>query len=250
MTAELCFYNPQGTQPEALKHLNLITATEVPKGLALVYDDQRLGLKDFTQPKTGAVVVDFSTDAMQYRAKQGSIKNESIAKAVGIKGGQPISVVDATAGLGRDAFMLMSLGASVTLLERSPIVAALLADGIDRAQRDGLLSDGGKYFSLLPGQASKLLNHWKDDPPDVIYLDPMFPHKKKSALVKKEMRLFQRLLGADNDADELLAPALTLARKRVVVKRPDYAPFLCEQKPSMQIKSKKHRFDVYLTHNE
>ncbi|MGO2403831.1 MAG: class I SAM-dependent methyltransferase, partial [Vibrio litoralis] len=81
------------------------------------------------------------------------------------------------------------------------------------------------------------------------YLDPMYPHpenKKKSALVKKEMRVFQSLVGADNDADDLLEPALQLATKRVVVKRPDYAPWLNQHKPSMAIETKKNRFDVYV----
>ena len=81
---------------------------------------------------------------------------------------------------------------------------------------------------------------------DVVYLDPMYPHKQKSALVKKEMRIFQYLVGADLDADQLLLPALQLATKRVVVKRPDYAPFLDEQKPHFSQTTKNHRFDVYM----
>ena len=81
---------------------------------------------------------------------------------------------------------------------------------------------------------------------DVVYLDPMFPHKKKSALVKKEMRVFQGVVGADLDADNLLAAALNAARYRVVVKRPDYAPFLNDKKPTMSITTKKNRFDVYV----
>jgi 16S rRNA (guanine1516-N2)-methyltransferase len=81
---------------------------------------------------------------------------------------------------------------------------------------------------------------------DVVYLDPMFPHKKKSALVKKEMRVFQSVVGADLDADKLLDAALNAARYRVVVKRPDYAPFLNDKKPTMSIKTKKNRFDVYV----
>ena len=80
----------------------------------------------------------------------------------------------------------------------------------------------------------------------MVYLDPMFPHKKKSAAVKKPMKMFQTLLGHDADADDLLTPALSLAAKRVVVKRPNYAPFLQDKAPTMQIKGKKHRFDVYL----
>ena len=86
-----------------------------------------------------------------------------------------------------------------------------------------------------------------DEQIDVVYLDPMFPHRKKSALVKKEMRVFQQLLGSDDDADSLLAPARELAGKRVVVKRPAYAEPLADVPPAMAITSKKHRFDVYIS---
>jgi 16S rRNA (guanine1516-N2)-methyltransferase len=135
----------------------------------------------------------------------------------------------------------------VTLLERSAAVAALLADGLQRAAQDNELSTWiSQRLSLRHGTSSALMANWSDNKPEVVYLDPMFPHKKKSALVKKEMRLFQQLLGADEDADALLEPALSLAQKRVVVKRPNDAPFLANKEPSMAIRSKKHRFDVYL----
>jgi 16S rRNA (guanine1516-N2)-methyltransferase len=105
-------------------------------------------------------------------------------------------------------------------------------------------------MSLLHASSHDALTQLVSDPnfvrPDVVYLDPMYPHKKKSALVKKEMRVFQTLVGADNDADSLLAPAMALATKRVVVKRPDYAEFLAGQKPSTAIETKKNRFDVYV----
>jgi 16S rRNA (guanine1516-N2)-methyltransferase len=81
---------------------------------------------------------------------------------------------------------------------------------------------------------------------DVVYLDPMYPHRDKSALVKKEMRTFQTLVGADLDADDLFSPARKLARKRLVVKRPDYAEPLAGVKPTMTITTKKNRFDVYV----
>jgi 16S rRNA (guanine1516-N2)-methyltransferase len=82
--------------------------------------------------------------------------------------------------------------------------------------------------------------------PDVIYLDPMYPHREKSAAVKKEMRVFQSLVGEDLDADDLLAPAIALAKYRVVVKRPSYAPPLAGKTPSTSINMKKNRFDVYV----
>lgn len=220
---------------------------EIKEGLGLVLQSSGLALKDFSEPKMGAVSVNFSNKAMDFRAQQASIKSEAIAKACGLKGNTTTTVLDATAGLGRDAFVLASLGAEVKLLERSPVVAALLSDGLQRAKtQDDAPIWITQRIELLANDSLLTLSPWPYDMPNVIYLDPMFPHKKKSALVKKEMRLFQQLLGPDEDADELLAPALATATKRVVVKRPDYAPFLAEQPPSMQIKSKKHRFDVYL----
>lgn len=81
--------------------------------------------------------------------------------------------------------------------------------------------------------------------PQVVYLDPMFPHKQKSALVKKEMRVFQSLVGPDLDADGLLEPARLLATKRVVVKRPDYAPPLANVATPNAVVTKGHRFDIY-----
>jgi Protein of unknown function (DUF548). len=81
--------------------------------------------------------------------------------------------------------------------------------------------------------------------PDVVYLDPMYPHRQKSALVKKEMRVFQSLVGPDEDADALLEPARRLAKKRIVVKRPDYAPPLAGVETQSAVVTKSHRFDIY-----
>ena len=153
-------------------------------------------------------------------------------------------MLDATAGLGRDAFVLATLGCKVTLMERMPIVAALLEDGLARASLSAEVNDITKNMQLHYG--SSIENMDVATPPDVIYLDPMYPHKKKSALVKKEMRIFQSLVGSDDDADNLLAPALKLAKYRVVVKRPSYAPPLAGKTPSTTIKMKKNRFDVYV----
>lgn len=220
---------------------------QVNSGLVLVQQPNRLELQWRDQPKMGAVYVDFASDALAYRRKQRSIKSEAIARACGVKGGQPLQVLDATAGLGRDAFVLASFGCQVKMIERSSIVAALLDDGLKRAAQDAELASWlPSRMTLLHGKSSVLLGQWQAAKPEVIYLDPMFPHRSKSALVKKEMRLFQQLLGPDMDADALLAPALALASKRVVVKRPDSAPPLAGKVPSMTISSKKHRFDVYL----
>lgn len=220
---------------------------------ALVLGD-RLELRKLDEPKLGSITVDFAGGAVAHRRKFGGGRGQAIAKAAGLNKGATPTVLDGTAGLGRDAFVLASLGCKVQMIERNPVVAALLDDGLFRAKQDPEI--GGwvsERMSLLHASSLSALSQLADDNefqrPDVIYLDPMYPHpenKKKSALVKKEMRVFQTLVGADHDADGLLAPALRLASKRVIVKRPDYADWLDNQKPSMAIETKKNRFDVYV----
>ena len=205
---------------------------------------QHLELCKLDEPKLGAISVDFVEGAAAHRRKFGGGRGQDIAKAIGLKHGFTPHVLDATAGLGRDAFVLASLGCQVTLMERMPIVAALLADGLSRAQLNGDVSDIANRMQLI--HASSISDMSLAKQPDVIYLDPMYPHKEKSALVKKEMRIFQSLVGADNDADALLEPAIALAKYRVVVKRPSYAPPLNDKKPSTSINMKKNRFDVYV----
>jgi 16S rRNA (guanine1516-N2)-methyltransferase len=211
---------------------------------ALQVNIQRLELSKLDEPKLGAICVDFVDGATAHRRKFGGGRGQDIAKAVGLKHGFTPNVLDATAGLGRDAFVLATLGCNVTMMERMPIVAALLEDGLSRAQLSMEVNDIAQRMRLI--HASSLEQMALAEQPDIVYLDPMYPHREKSAAVKKEMRVFQSLVGEDLDADGLLAPALALAKYRVVVKRPSYAPPLANIKPSTEIKMKKNRFDVYV----
>ena len=209
--------------------------------------DQQWQLIDQNEPGTAPVVIDFVTGKTAYRRKYGHAGGEAISRAVGIKKGHRPNIVDATAGWGRDAFVLAAMGCCVHMIERSEIIAKLLEDGLRRAEQDekiGVLIK--EKLSLTCGDSRKELLHTPFEP-EVIYLDPMFPHKEKSALVKKEMRMLQDIVGQDEDADALLKLALTIATNRIVVKRPSYADFLAKIKPQTSIKTKKHRFDIYLT---
>jgi 16S rRNA (guanine1516-N2)-methyltransferase len=203
----------------------------------------------------GLALIDFAATNLQYRQQHGGGRNEAIAKAIGIKGKQSVNVLDCTAGMGTDSFIMASVGAQVTLVERSPIIGALL----DNALMRGLQADDPVCIKVCERMAliqQDAITYLSDNSAvtaqiDVVYLDPMFPHKKKSALVKKEMRAFQMLLGPDQDSELLLSAAINFAPKRIVVKRPASAPPLENTKglvPSMAIGSKKHRFDVYLLH--
>ena len=226
----------------------LICVNETTTQFQLLLTDQGLELVQRDAKPQGAVYVDFVAGAVAHRRRFGGGRGQSIAKAVGLKGGANPSVVDATGGLGRDAFVLASLGCHVTILERSAVVAALLEDGLRRASADEEIGVWvAERLSLIHTDAVAWMERLDEaDFPDVVYLDPMFPHRRKSARVKKEMALLQQLLGGDVDADRLLPAALRIARKRVVVKRPDYAPVLGGIEPTMAIVSKKHRFDVYV----
>jgi len=205
---------------------------------------QCLELLKCDEPKLGAIKVDFAEGASAHRRKFGGGRGQDIAKAVGLKHGFTPHVLDATAGLGRDSFVLASLGCRVTMMERMPIVAALLENGLARANLIAEVNDITSRMQLI--NSSSIDNMTPELQPDVIYLDPMYPHRERSAAVKKEMRVFQSLVGEDLDADELLTPALALAKYRVVVKRPSYAEPLNNQKPSTSINMKKNRFDVYV----
>lgn len=217
----------------------------------LLWDKQGLALQQTGRKVPGPIRAEFTAGALDHRRKFGGGKGQMIAKAVGVKAGVYPWVLDVTAGLGKDAFVLASLGCTLQLLERSPVVHALLADGLERAlyfaeaedeellntlKRMQLLAcDGRNYLSQLATSAR----------PDVIYLDPMFPGRDKSADVKKDMRAFHDIVGKDNDAGELLQQALQQALYRVVVKRPRKSPWLGELQPSYQLEGKTSRYDIY-----
>ena len=217
-------------------------------GFQLILDENGLQLCWRDEPKLKPLMVDFVAGANAHRRQFGGGRGQAIAKAVGLKSGANPRVLDGTAGLGKDAFVLASLGCTVTLVERHPVVRALLGDGLNRAYHDEHIGSWMRERMILNSACS--IGELAGVTADVVYLDPMYPHHQKagkqSALVKKDMRLFQSLVGSDDDADELLTPALKLADKRVVVKRPDFADFLQQKKPSFQLTMKKNRFDVYV----
>lgn len=197
----------------------------------------------------GPLYVDFVSGALGYRQRQAGHAREPLARAVGIKNRLTApSVIDATAGLGRDAFMLACLGCRVTLLERSPIIAALLRDGIERARDVPASAASVDRLHLISGDAAVYLADLTEATrPDVVYLDPMYPGRQKTALVKKEMRYLRAVVGDDLDAPALLAAALGGARRRVVVKRPRLAAALAGPPPSSTLMGSTTRFDIYVS---
>ncbi|PHM59419.1 16S rRNA -N-methyltransferase [Xenorhabdus sp. KK7.4] len=244
---KICLICEQGADSSALSYLaeRWGLVHDEDSVMALVLTPERLELRKLDEPKLGGIYVDFVTGTMAHRRRFGGGRGEAVAKAVGIKKDYLPTVVDATAGLGRDAFVLASIGCHVRMLERNPVVAALLDDGLQRGYQDEEIGEWLKERMTLIHASSITALTDITPQPDVVYLDPMYPHRQKSALVKKEMRVFQSLVGADEDADALLEPARTLAKRRVVVKRPDYAEPMAGVKASAAITTKNHRFDIY-----
>lgn len=201
------------------------------------YSQGRLQLRDSRENAPAPLFVDFSVHEIDRRRNVG--RQLPVARAVGIKADFKPTVLDATIGLGRDAFTLHALGCAVTGIERSQIVAALLEDGLARA---------GAEIELLVGDSCEIMAQLEQDArPEVVYLDPMFPERRKSAAVKKEMQYMQAILG-DDELLPLFESAMNCATRRVVVKRPvNAANAVDSPKPNHTFEGKTVRFDVYLT---
>ncbi|MDF1758670.1 MAG: class I SAM-dependent methyltransferase [Legionellaceae bacterium] len=192
---------------------------------------------ELLMPGFSPIFVDFSSKVILNRKI--SAKKQGIVRAC--KPVHNLTIVDVTAGWGRDAALLASLGAEVLMLERNAIMASLLEDGLERLDND-VLGDGS--LNLLHVDAKSYLGNLEEDKyPDIIYIDPMHPAREKSALVKKDMQALQSLLGPDDDAAELIQLAIGRAKKRVVVKWPQkVAPLV---KPKHSINGTTVRFDLY-----
>jgi 16S rRNA (guanine1516-N2)-methyltransferase len=231
------------SQPDPQRGTNQLILTVAPHPEC----EYQLELRDATR-KHSKLFIDYAHGEIAYRAQHGGGRRQALAKAVGLKPGYSPNVIDATAGLGRDAFVLANLDCTVTMIERSPIMACLLEDALRRAVYDERLKPWiQQRLQLVIGDARQQIPVLgKTFAADSIYIDPMYPPRGKSALVKKEMRFIQALVGDDMDSEALLAIALQHAKKRVIVKRPSYAAMVAGPQPSHTIESKNTRYDVYM----
>ncbi len=198
------------------------------EGLALEADGMRL-------------VPDFRD--MLPRLARGRLGRELLVRAAKVKGVENPLVVDATAGLGQDALLLAAAGFRVKLFERNEVIAALLADALRRASADAGLADVVARMELSGSDSVEGLRTLAEHA-DVVYLDPMFPERRKSAAVKKKFQLLHHLERPCDDAEELLHAAMEARPRKVVVKRPAKGPFLAGVEPSYSIKGKAVRYDV------
>jgi 16S rRNA (guanine1516-N2)-methyltransferase len=212
-----------------------------PESFFLTWRDGCLKLLDKELLKKGGLAVDIEPRNGEQRSWPAP-KDGALAHALGRK---TRTVVDATTGWGQDSLHIFRMGYEVLCIERSPVMAELLLDGFKRlVELEWMQKLNLQSPRLLIGNAVDLLAALESQP-DCIYLDPMFPPKrKKSALPKKAMMVLRDLLGDDQDKEQLFAAALMATGKRVVVKSPDYAEPL-GGKPNESFHGKLLRYDVY-----
>ncbi len=189
-------------------------------------------------------LIDFTDGRTSYKIRRGDIKGHPLTRATGILKSPDLKLVEATAGLGRDAFMIASLGVDITMIERAQDVHDLLADALSAARKtNDELAAIVDRITLLFGDARQLLPELN---PDVVIVDPMHPERTSSALVKQQMRTLRDLVGPDEDSAELVQAALAAARRRVVLKWPLRAdPIVGLRKPTFTLSSKTVRYDVF-----
>ena len=218
-------------------------AVEAGMDYVLFYQ-QGLSLKRLRDSLT--LKVNFNDGRIQYRSQRFDQDGELLLTAVSARAG--LKVLDATAGLGRDAFLMAAAACQLTICERNPVIHQILKDGLLRLDDNSVAGD----FKLLNIDSLSYLDQLlegsstQQQRPDVIYLDPMFPQRKKSAAVKREMQILQDIVGFDTDIESLIEKAMLAASHRVVIKRPIKAPPLLGFPTTMQVKGKSTRFDIWV----
>ena len=215
--------------------------TTLAAGLELRRDADGLALAG------GGMVLRADFSALLPRLRPDRLGRELLVRAARVRGVEAPTAVDATAGLGEDSLLLAAAGFTVTMFEKDPVIAALLRDALERAAANPELAPVAARMTLVEGDSVAGLRDLGFSP-DVVFLDPMFPERTKSAAVKKKFQLLHHLeRPCDNEA-ELLGAALTAHPRKVVIKRPPKGPLLAGTKPSYQVVGKAVRYDVQSGH--
>lgn len=216
------------------------SATQLPEGYALRRHDGCLQL--FAPAASGFAPLSLNWHSVEQRRRIAAGRRQLIARAVGLAKKPQARVIDATAGLGRDGYTLAALGAQVTLIERNPVVAALLRDAHARARAAG--DPVPARIAIVEADAIAWLREGAEGA-DAIYVDPMYPETNKSALPQRAMQMLREVCGIDPDADALITAAREAPVRRVVVKRPLKGLFAGDA-PDLAMRGTQARFDVYL----
>ena len=212
---------------------------ELPEGLELRVDERGLALLGDGLELRGDL------SRMLPRMRRDRLSRELLVRAARVRGTERPTAVDATAGLGEDSLLLAAAGFAVTLCERDRVIAALLHDALARARETEGLAEAASRMTLVEGDAVEVLATL-DGTPDVVYLDPMFPERRRRAATNKKLQLFQRLERPCEDEEALMHAALAAHPRKVVVKRPLKGPHLAGLKPSSSLAGKVVRYDVYV----
>ena len=219
------------------EHIDAKLITKHEDGLMLKLSPEGLSLTDGTISLIG----DFT--ANKKRLSANNLNNEMLVKAAKIKGqARGLTLLDATAGMGEDSLLLAAAGFNIKLFESDKVIAALLKDCLRRASDDPMLSDIISRMELTEGDSIAAMKSLPYSP-DVILLDPMFPERRKSALVKKKFQLLQQLESPCSDEEELLEAAIKANPRRIVIKRPLKGPYLAGRKPDYSLNGKAIRYD-------
>lgn len=212
----------------------------LPEGLELRRDSRGLALVGDGMELRG----DFAR--MLPRLRPANLNKELLVRAARIRGVEgPLSAIDATAGLGEDSILLAAAGYRVTLCERDEVIAALLRDALERAADDARLAELATRMTLVEGDAVATLEQL-DASPDLVFLDPMFPERRKRGATNKKLQLFRHLERPCENEEELMRAALAVHPRKVVVKRPLKGPHLAGMKPSSSLAGKVVRYDAYV----
>ena len=177
------------------------------------------------------------------RLRPDRLGRELLVRAARVRGAEAPTAVDATAGLGDDSLLLAAAGFTVTMFEQDPVIAALLRDALERAANEPQLAGVVARMALVEGDSVTGLREMGFSP-DVVFLDPMFPERTKSAAVKKKFQLLHHLERPCDNEDELLDAALAAHPRKIVIKRPPKGPWLAGAKPSHSLAGKAVRYDV------
>ncbi|MCQ2452531.1 MAG: class I SAM-dependent methyltransferase [Oscillospiraceae bacterium] len=213
---------------------------EEGRGVWLLLNRGGLSLTD------GVLVLKGDFTELLPRLKNGRLQGELLVKAAKIKHPEkPLKAIDATAGLGEDALLLAASGFHVTLCEQDPVIAALLADALCRADRIPELAETVSRMTLQEGDSISMLQGMHEAP-DVVYLDPMFPERKKSALIKKKFQLLHYLQAPCENGEELVRAAYAAGPRKVIIKRPLKGEWLAGIKPGYSISGKAVRYDCLI----
>jgi len=225
-----------------------ISDTAGPK-LTVVFDSAGVSLSGYGLTYQG----DFS-ESMKRRVTDGRLQHEMLVKAskpdksLSSSFSPSLKAIDATAGMGEDAFLIAANGYDVTLHEQNPVIALLLKDAIRRAKKDSLLKEIAGRMHVVEGNSVDILSN-RLDPVDIIYLDPMFPGRQKSGLINKKLQLIQKMEAPCSEEHELFDAAIKACPSKIIVKRPLKAPFLAGRKPNYTLEGKAIRYDCYALNN-